>query len=273
MFALYVVATPIGNLEDITLRALRILSEVGLVAAEDTRKTKRLLSHYAISTPLTSYHEHNKMSKLPLLLDHLQQHDVALVSEAGTPALSDPGYELIMAATEHGIPVIPIPGPSAVLAALVVSALPTDRFSYLGFLPRKQADRIRLLESVKDEKHTLVSFEAPHRLTTALQDMAGILGDRRIAVIREVTKIHEEVFRGTINQAIGYFQQPRGEYTLVIEGKSQAAKPTLTSDLEDQIRSLQGQGLAARQAVRLLAQSTGLPRKELYQAWLRLKKL
>jgi 16S rRNA (cytidine1402-2'-O)-methyltransferase len=271
MFVLYVVATPIGNLEDITLRALRILKEVGLVAAEDTRKTRLLLSHYGISTPLTSYHEHNKMSKLPLLLDRLQQYDVALVSEAGTPALSDPGYELIIAATQQGIPVIPIPGPSAVLAALVVSTLPTDKFSYLGFLPRKQSDRIRLLESVEDEKHTLVAFEAPHRLATALQDMAGTLGDRRIAVIREATKLHEEVFRGTITEAIGHFQQPRGEFTLVIEGKPQASEPALTPDIENQIRSMQGQGLAAKQAVKLLAQSTGLPRKELYQAWLRLK--
>ncbi len=273
MFALYIVATPIGNLEDITLRALRVLREAGLIAAEDTRKTRHLLSHYGIKTPLTSYYEHNKRSKLPLLLDHLQRHDIALVSEAGTPGVSDPGYEIILAAIQRGIPVIPVPGPSAIVVALVVSGLPTDRFTYLGFLPRKQSDRVRLLKSVEGEGHTLVAFEAPHRLANSLADMADVLGDRRIAVVREATKLHEEVFRGKITEAMAHFQKPRGEHTLVIEGKRESAEAGLTSEVVDQIRRLQSQGVTAKQAMPMLAQSTGLSRKELYRAWLRLKRL
>jgi 16S rRNA (cytidine1402-2'-O)-methyltransferase len=272
MFALYIVATPIGNLEDITLRALRVLREAGLIAAEDTRKTRNLLSHYGIKTPLTSYYEHNKQSKLPLLLDHLQRHDVALVSEAGTPGMSDPGYEIILAAIQRGIPVIPVPGPSAIVVALVISGLPTDRFTYLGFLPRKRSDRVRLLKSVEDQGHTLVAFEAPHRLANSLADMADTLGDRRIAVVREATKLHEEVFRGKITEAMAHFQKPRGEHTLVIEGKRESAEPGLTPDVEDQIRFLQSQGVTAKQAMATLVQSTGLSRKELYRAWLRLKR-
>jgi len=271
MPTLYVVATPIGNLEDITLRAIRILNEVGLIAAEDTRKTRHLLNAYGIKTRLTSYHEHNKRAKLSYLLDCLQVKDLALVSEAGMPGLSDPGYELIVAATQRGIQVTPVPGASAVVTALVVSALPANQFTYLGFLPRKNAERIRLLQSIAHEHRTIVAFESPNRLLSSLNDIAQVLGNRRIAIVRELTKIHEEVFRGSISEAVDHFQQPRGEFTLVIEGEKEAEKPVLTSDIEQELCQLQNQGITAREAVKRLSLTTGLSRRELYQAWLKLK--
>jgi 16S rRNA (cytidine1402-2'-O)-methyltransferase len=192
MSILYVVATPIGNLEDITLRALRVLREVKLIAAEDTRKTRRLLDTYDIKTPMTSYYEHNKMTKLDYILEKLKKGDVALVSEAGMPGISDPGYELIVAATRENIRVVPVPGPSAVTTALAVSSLPTDRFVYIGFLPNKSAARRRLLASVAAEPGTIIALEAPHRLDAALEDVLDVLGDRRLSVGRELTKLHEE---------------------------------------------------------------------------------
>jgi len=222
MSVLYVIATPIGNLEDISLRALRLLQEVKLIAAEDTRKTRRLLNAYNIKTPLTSYHEHSKRAKLDYLLDYLEREDVALVSEAGTPGLSDPGYELIVAAIERGISVVPIPGASAVITALVISGLATDQFLYVGFLPRRKGQRQRLLSSIIDEPRTIVAFETPHRIREALIDIEEILGDRRLSVCRELTKIYEEIFRGRVSQAREHFVEPRGEFSLVIEGKTRA---------------------------------------------------
>jgi 16S rRNA (cytidine1402-2'-O)-methyltransferase len=222
MPVLYVIATPIGNLEDISLRALRLLREVKLIAAEDTRTTRRLLNAYNIKTPLTSYHEHSKRAKLDYLLDYLEKEDLALVSEAGMPGLSDPGYELIIAAIERGICVVPIPGASAVITALVVSGLPTDQFFYVGFLPRRKGQRQRLLSSIVDEPRTIVAFETPHRLGDALNDIEEILGDRRLSVCRELTKVHEEIFRGRVSQAREHFVEPRGEFSLVIEGKTRA---------------------------------------------------
>jgi 16S rRNA (cytidine1402-2'-O)-methyltransferase len=222
MPVLYVIATPIGNLEDISLRALRLLREVKLIAAEDTRTTRRLLNAYSIRTPLTSYHEHSKRAKLDYLLDYLEKEDLALVSEAGMPGLSDPGYGLIVAAIERGIPVVPIPGASAVITALVVSGLPTDQFFYVGFLPRRKGQRQRLLSSIVDEPRTIVAFETPHRLKEALSDIEEILGNRRLSVCRELTKIHEEVFRDRVSQAREHFTEPRGEFSLVIEGKTRA---------------------------------------------------
>ena len=269
MFNLYVVATPIGNLEDVSRRTLRVLAEVKLIAAEDTRKTRRLLNAYDIKTPMTSYYEHNKLTKLEYLLDCLEEADLALVSEAGTPGLSDPGYELIAAAIERGVPVVSIPGPSAVTAALAVSGLPTDRFTFLGFLPRKTGDRKRSLETVLNECATIVLLEAPHRLTAALGDILFILGDRRIAVCRELTKIHEEVFRGTVCQAVDYFTVPRGEFTLVIEGKPESEKPQVTEEIENHLRQLRHSGVSAKDAVAGMAQETGLSKKELYQLWLK----
>lgn len=222
MAILYVVATPIGNLEDISLRALRVLREVKLIAAEDTRKTRRLLNAYNIETPLTSYHEHSKRAKLDYLLGYLEKEDLALVSEAGMPGLSDPGYDLIVAAIERGISVVSVPGPSAVITALVVSGLPTDQFVFVGFLPRRKGQRQRLLSSIADEARTIVAFEAPHRVREALTDIEEILGDRRVSVCRELTKVHEEVFRGRMSQAREHFAEPRGEFSLVIEGKTRA---------------------------------------------------
>jgi 16S rRNA (cytidine1402-2'-O)-methyltransferase len=183
-----------------------------------------LLNAYGIKTPLTSYHEHNKWTKLDYLLSCLEKEDIALVSEAGVPELSDPGYELITAAIAHGIPIVPIPGASAVTTALVVSGLPTEQFIYLGFLPRRQGKRKRLLNSVANEPRTIVAFEAPYRLKETLSDLEETLGDRRIAVCRELTKLHEEIFRGRVRQAIEHFTEPKGEFTLVIEGKVRVSK-------------------------------------------------
>jgi 16S rRNA (cytidine1402-2'-O)-methyltransferase len=270
MPSLYIVATPIGNLEDISLRALRILGEVKLIAAEDTRKTKRLLGKYDIRTPVTSYHEHNKLTKLDYILGCLEGGDVALVSDAGMPGMSDPGYELVVAASRRGIPVIPIPGPSIIVTALAVSGLPTGKFIYLGFLPRKASSRRHLLESVADEYGTIVVLEAPHRLLAALDDMLLTLGDRKMAVCRELTKIHEEVFRGTVSQAVAHFTEPRGEFTLVIEGKAEKDKPQLTEDIEKQLHNMRLSGMTAKEAIARVAGETGLPRRALYRAWLRL---
>jgi 16S rRNA (cytidine1402-2'-O)-methyltransferase len=273
MPVLYVVATPIGNLEDISLRAIRILREVRLIAAEDTRKTRRLLAAYDIRTPMTSYYEHNKLTKLDYLLQSLAGGDIALVSEAGMPGISDPGYELIAAAGQRGTPVVPVPGPSSITTALAVSGLPTDRFLYVGFLPNRAASRRRLLASVAAEPGTIVALEAPHRLAAALQDILITLGDRRLAVCRELTKLHEEVFRGTVSEAIHHFTKPRGEFTLVIEGRGDEGKPELTSEIEKQLHRLYLAGASAREAVATVAGATGLPRKELYKTWLKLDKV
>jgi len=270
MPTLYIVATPIGNLEDVSLRALRILREVKLIAAEDTRRTKQLLNAYDIKTPTTSYHEHNKWTKLGYILNRLEKGDMALVSNAGMPGISDPGYELIVAANERDIPVVPVPGPSIVITALAVSGLPAEKFVYLGFLPRKTNDRRRLLESVTDECGTIIVLEVPHRLLAALKDILLVLGDRQMAVCRELTKVHEEIFRGTVSQAIEHFIEPRGEFTLVIEGKREKDKPQLTEDIERQLHHMRLSGLTAKEVIAKVARETGLSKKELYRAWLRL---
>jgi 16S rRNA (cytidine1402-2'-O)-methyltransferase len=268
MHTLYVIATPIGNLEDISLRALRILKEVKLIAAEDTRKTSRLLTHYQITTPMTSYYEHNKLIKLSRMLSYLDEEDVALVSEAGMPGISDPGYELIVAAIEHGIPVVPIPGASTVTTALSVSGLATDRFTFLGFLPNKSVSRRRLLASVMAEKSTLLVLEAPHRLPASLKDILFTLGDRHLAVCRELTKLHEEIFRGTVSQALVHFTLPKGEFTLVIEGNKEEVQPQLTGEIEKKLKKLHLSGVSAKEAIAGVATETGLSKRELYRAWL-----
>jgi 16S rRNA (cytidine1402-2'-O)-methyltransferase len=213
-----VVATPIGNLEDITLRAVRVLSEVQLIAAEDTRTARKLLNRYNITTRLTSYFEHNKRMKTPALAALLETQDIALISEAGMPGISDPGYELIKAAIENQIQVVAIPGSSAVTTALAVAGLPANQFVHLGFLPRKKGEKRSLLASMAVEPRTIVCFESPHRAVDSLQAMLDVLGDRRVAVCREMTKIHEEVFRGSLSEAVEHFQRPRGEFTIVIQG-------------------------------------------------------
>ena len=273
MPSLYVVATPIGNLEDITLRAIRLLREVKLIAAEDTRKTKRLLKAYDIETPMTSYYEHNKQTKLKYILERLNEGDIALVSEAGMPGISDPGYELIAAAGEAGIKVVPIPGASAIVTALAASGLPTDRFSFTGFLPHKLSARRRMLESITKETGTIIILETPHRLTAALRNIKEILGDRKLAVCRELTKLHEEIFRGTVSEAIEHFKEPRGEFTLVVEGRGKKEKPVLTEEIEKQLHQLYLKGATAREAIALTAGETGLSKRVLYEAWLRLDKV
>jgi 16S rRNA (cytidine1402-2'-O)-methyltransferase len=273
MPTLYIVATPIGNLEDISLRALRILRDVTLIAAEDTRKTKRLLNTYDIKTPSTSYYEHNKTTKLEYILKRLTEGDVALVSEAGMPGISDPGYELIMAAYERNIPVVPVPGPSAIVTALAISGLPADRFSYIGFLPHRASSRRRMLMSIAGETGTIIILETPHRLTAALNDMLEIMGDRKIAVCRELTKLHEEVFRGKVSEAIVRFTEPRGEFTLVIEGNRTMEKPVITEAVEKELHRMYLSGATAKDAIAAVAGETGISRKELYQTWLRLDKV
>ena len=271
MATLYLVATPIGNLEDMSQRAIRILGEVTLIAAEDTRRTRQLLAAYGLRTPLTSYHEHSRKSKLPYLLGRLEQEDVALVSDAGMPGISDPGYELVKGAIERGIPVIAIPGASVLTTALAVSGLPANQFVYIGFLPRRKGERRRLLESIDTERRTIVALEAPHRLLSSLTDVEEILGDRRIAICRELTKVHEEVFRGTVSQAIAHFSQPRGEFTFVIEGYRQEEKKAgITDSVREELHRLRIEGVPAKEAVAQLASRTKLSKNALYKAWLEL---
>lgn len=267
MGTLYLIATPIGNLEDISARALRLLGQVRLIAAEDTRQTRKLLTHFDIHTSLTSYYEHNKLDKLERVLVELDQGDVALVSDAGTPGLNDPGYELVRAALQRGHSVSPVPGPSAPVAALVASGLPTDAFLFLGYLPRRSSERRRLLEEIAHLPYTLVFLEAPHRLLRTLDDLSTILGVRQIAVARELTKLHEEIFRGDIAEARRHFeeQEPRGEFTLVIAGSSpqkvEWSEEQLVAELEKGLSS----GLPAAQVASEVAARSGRPRRELYQ--------
>jgi 16S rRNA (cytidine1402-2'-O)-methyltransferase len=264
---LYVVGTPIGNLEDITLRALRILQEVALIAAEDTRRARILTRRYEIETPVTSYFQGNELTKLEQVLEALETGDVALISEAGMPGLSDPGYELIRAAIERGYPVVPVPGPSAPVTALVVSGLPSDRFLYLGFLPRRRSERRRLLAQVAQVRHTLVAFEAPHRLRQSLADMEAVLGDRPLAVCRELTKLHEEVWRGAVAGARAHFDavDPRGEFTLVIGGAPEGSERWDEEQVRAALDELLAQGVPRPAAARRVAADSGWSRAEVYK--------
>ncbi|MCY4614331.1 MAG: 16S rRNA (cytidine(1402)-2'-O)-methyltransferase [Nitrospira sp.] len=224
---LYLVSTPIGNLEDLTFRGHRILQEVSVIAAEDTRHTQKLCRHYQIPTPLTSYHDFNKEEKTPVLLKLLkEEQSIALVSDAGTPLISDPGYYLVTRAIAVDVPVVPVPGPSSVIAALSVAGLPTDAFTFIGFLPKKSAARTRLLESLQEDSKTIILFETPHRIQATLLTIKEILGDRQIAIGRELTKTHEEVIRGTAREIL--LANPsrvfKGEMTLVIQGKPKRTK-------------------------------------------------
>jgi 16S rRNA (cytidine1402-2'-O)-methyltransferase len=267
MGTLYLVATPIGNLEDMSARAVRILREAALIAAEDTRHSGKLLKYFGVETPLTSYFEHNKRNKIEAVLGALATGDVALISDAGTPGLNDPGYELVRAALAAGYDVSPIPGPTAPISALVVSGLPTDSFLYLGYLPHKASARRARLKDVAAQPYTLIWLESPHRLVAALQDMLALLGDRRICVAREMTKLFEELWRGTLSAALEYFQsQPaRGEFTLVVAGKSAEDETqwTETQLLAAIQRERQG-GKAAKQIAGELAEHSGWARREIY---------
>lgn len=274
MHTLYLVATPIGNLEDISARALRILREVRLIAAEDTRRTQKLLNHFDIHTALISYFEHNKLSRINLVLEALAGGDVALVSDAGTPALNDPGYELVQAVLQAGYQVSPVPGPCAPIAALVASGLPTHAFVYLGYLPRKSKLRQEMLTEISQLPYTLIFLEAPHRLLDGLRDLLAILGNRKISIARELTKIHEEIFRGTIQQAIEHYsvQIPRGEFTLIIAGKAPETEPWEQSVLENAIRTALKTTQPVGQIASQLAKRSGWPRREIYRLITKIQK-
>jgi 16S rRNA (cytidine1402-2'-O)-methyltransferase len=267
MGILYLVATPIGNLEDISPRALRILREAVLIAAEDTRHTGILLKHFEINSPLTSYFEHNKINKLDRILGALAGGDVALVSDAGTPAINDPGYELVQAALASGFDVRPVPGPSAPIAALTVSGLPTDSFLYLGYLPHKASERRKTIGQIADQPYTLIFLETPHRIVDSLEDILSVLGDRRICVAREMTKMFEEFWRGPVSGAIEYFKskEPRGEFTLVIEGQKTEDRGLWTE--EELLKAIKKElkvGKSAKEISSDLAEQSGWNKKEVY---------
>lgn len=266
---LYVVATPIGNLEDMTFRAVRVLQEADWIAAEDTRHTGKLLQHFQIKTPQISYHEHNRQQRLPELLDKLQAGKaIALVTDAGMPGISDPGYELVRACADAGMLVVPVPGASAGVTALSAAGLPTDRFVFEGFLPAKGKERRDRLQALATESRTLVLYESPHRLRQTLRDLAEQLGaDRAIVLARELTKLHEEFWRGTVAEAMQEFgdRQPQGEFTLVIAGDEAPTVVLSESALRAELRHLLQAGQSRSAASRTLAQRTDLPRRHIYQ--------
>jgi 16S rRNA (cytidine1402-2'-O)-methyltransferase len=271
---LYIVATPIGNLEDMTVRAVRILREVDLIAAEDTRHTRKLLTHFGISKPLTSYFDHNKTVKGTLILDKLKDGiSVALVSDAGTPCISDPGYQLVRDAVAVGVPVVPIPGACAAVAALSVSGLPTDSFAFEGFLPNRGGKRREKLAMLKEEKRLLILYEAPSRLMATLTDIADIFGDRNVVVAREITKIYEELLRGRVSTipAALHGRQLKGEIVLLIgpSEETPAVRDDAVADLLQ--RYLFFEGITVKDAVRKVAQETGVPKGKVYDQALRLK--
>ncbi len=269
MGKLYLVATPIGNLEDLSPRAQRILQEVPLIAAEDTRRTRQLLLAKGIPhKALISYHAHNLREREQMLLNALAEGDVALVSDAGTPALNDPGYELVCAAIRAGHEIVPVPGPAAPILALIASGLPTDTFLYLGYLPRKQRERRARLEAIRALPFTLIFLEAPHRLIEMLQDVHEVLGDRRMALARELTKMHEEIWRGTVSAALRHLEQvpPRGEFTLVVEGHPiEAPSRWSEAELDRALAEGRAQGESPSALARRLARVSGWKRREIYE--------
>ena len=272
MGKLYVVGTPIGNLEDLTPRAARILGEVSLIAAEDTRVTRRLLSHLGIHVPMVSYNEHNQHQRLPALLEGLGSGDLALVTDAGMPAVSDPGSDLVAQAAAAGFQVEAVPGVSAVTTALSMSGMSGDGFLFLGFLPRKARERRAKLEGLTESTHTLVVFEAPHRLKATLRDILAVLGEREMSVCRELTKLYEEVFRGTASEALAHFSEPRGEFVLVIRGVTPTAAASGPTDdqLEEagqRLASLRKDGVRAKDAVAQVSDALGMTKNRVYQMW------
>ncbi|MGA7828405.1 MAG: 16S rRNA (cytidine(1402)-2'-O)-methyltransferase [Geobacteraceae bacterium] len=271
---LYILATPIGNLEDITIRAVRILGEVDLIAAEDTRHTRKLLSHFGISKPLTSYFDHNKTLKGSVILEKLKNGvSVALVTDAGTPCISDPGYQLVRDAVAAGVLVIPIPGACAAVAALSVSGLPTDSFVFEGFLPNRGGKRREKLARLKDEKRLLVFYEAPTRLVATLADIIDIFGDREVVVAREITKVYEELLRGMVSTILETLQDRKlkGEIVLLVTPSAEAP-PVREESLTELLQHyLFGEGLTVKDAVRKVAEETGLPKSKVYDQALQLK--
>ena len=273
--SLYIVPTPIGNLEDITFRAVRVLKEVDLIAAEDTRHTQVLLNHYDIRTSVTSYHEHNERGKARELVEQLRQgRSIALLSDAGTPMISDPGYRLVVEAIRAGVQVIPLPGPSAVTAALSAAGLPTDRFGFEGFLPAKKSERRSALEALKKDTKTLVFYEAPHRLKETLADMAEIFEDREVAIGREISKVHEEFLRGALREILATVEQQtvRGEITLVVQGATSGA-PVSEEGVISEIRQLAENGMRVKEISELVGAHHGISKREVYRLALRVKNL
>lgn len=264
--SLYIVATPIGNLEDITLRALRVLREVSLIACEDTRHTGKLLEHFGISKPLLSYHEHNESARAARLIGRLQGGEsVALVSDAGTPLISDPGYRVVRAAIDAGIAVVPVPGPSASLAALSASGLPTDQYRFCGFLPSKSTQRRAFLDRLKNEDCTLIFYETPHRILDALDDIAAVFGERPVAIARELTKVHEEIVRASaadVKARLAVRGSIRGEFTVLIGKGEPVADDT---PIENAVRALVDQGMPRMQAIKQIAKERGLSKREVYR--------
>lgn len=281
MGTLYLCATPIGNLEDITLRVLRILKEVDVIAAEDTRQTIKLLNHFEIRTPLVSYHEHNKFQKTPVLVKELLEgKDIALVTDAGTPAISDPGAELALAAYEAGIPVTSLPGASAVVTALTLSGLSTRNFAFEGFLPQDKKERGRVLNRLKKTTYTTVFYEAPHRLVKTLEAVAQVVeGGRKIAVCRELTKKHETVMQCTLEEALNYFRsnEPKGEFVFVLEGADpediakEEQKKWDEISLQEHMEMYTAHGIDRKEAMKIVAKDRGMTKNEVYKELLKCK--
>lgn len=274
---LYICATPIGNLEDITLRTLRILKEVDLIAAEDTRNSIKLLNHFEIKTPMTSYHEFNKYDKAKLLVEKmLAGTNIALITDAGTPAISDPGEELVRQCLEAGVEVTSLPGPSAFVTALTISGQKTRRFCFEAFLPYDKKERAAVLEELKKETRTIIVYEAPHKLKKTLKDLYGVLGDRSISLCRELTKKHEENHRTTLAGAIAFYeeQEPRGEFVLVIEGADRQAireeemQDVLSLSIPEHVEHYMNQGMDKKDAMKAVAKDRGIGKREVYQALL-----
>jgi len=277
---LYICGTPIGNLEDITLRALNILKKVELIAAEDTRLTKKLLNYYQVDTPVTSYYEYNKFKKAPCLIEKIKNgQKIALVSDAGMPGISDPGYVLIHLALKNNIKVIPIPGVSALTTALVVSGLPTDKFVFEGFLPRKSAERKKYFKNTKNEERTIIFYEAPHRLKRALKDMLDIWGDRKITVARELTKNYEEIIRGKLSQVLNEIclRDIKGEITLVVQGGIKRKEEDIMGFLkrefmlEDYLKKLKNQGYSNKEIIKMAQETLNIPKNIIYKKLLEIK--
>jgi 16S rRNA (cytidine1402-2'-O)-methyltransferase len=263
---LYLVGTPIGNLEDISLRALRVLREVGLVAAEDTRTSGRLLKHYEIDTPMVSYHEHSGPGRVEEILERLTEEDVALISDAGMPGLSDPGYRLVRAAIDSSIEIVPIPGPSAGVTTLVASGLPTDSYLFLGFMPRRRKARQAKLREQVDLQFTLVVFEAPHRLLALLEDINKTLGNRELCIGREITKLYEEIWRGSVVDALKYFGERivKGEITVIIEGKKQVEGQWKKAKVREAMAEFMEEGVGRKEAAALVAKESGWRKRDVY---------
>lgn len=269
---LYICPTPIGNLEDITLRTLKIFEDVDLIAAEDTRHTVKLLNHYEIKKPLTSYHEHNVKEKGIELIDRLNKgENIALVSDAGMPGISDPGEDLIALAIEEDIDVIVLPGATASITAIVASGLPTRRFVFEGFLSSKKKDRVGDIERLKSEERTIIIYESPHRLLDTLNDIMEIMGNRRIAIIRELTKLYEEIFRGNVEEAIDKFSASkiRGEFVLVLQGNTED-KDNIDIDIQQELNRYIEEGFSKKESIKIVSEMYNLPKNQVYRESLKL---